>query len=194
MKLDVNVKTVGKIDTSILKKIEEAFVEEDWFVYDYRRPMFSETEENGTYNSIMIRHSSEYKNESIRNMPLYDKYHPLIEPVLTELKKYYNYEDYVAFFARLQPGAGVGLHNDDGEFLDCIHRVHVPITTNEKSIYVVDNEEFHWKVGTMYEFDNMRIHGAHNHGGTGRVHLIVNLYPTGTLKNIQFNELITTEE
>lgn len=184
MKLDVKYKIIGELDSSIINNIKESLVEDDWFNYDYRRPMFVETEERGTYNSIMIRHSSEYDNNTIRNMPLYDKYYPLIEPILEKLKTYYDYEEYVALLARLQPGAIVNNHSDSGDFLEYIHRIHVPIITNTNSKYTIENETMHWATGKMYEFDNMRLHGAINEGSEDRVHLIINLYPTGTLKNI----------
>jgi hypothetical protein len=185
MELDVKYKLVGEVDSSITDKIAEAFVEDDWYLYDYRRPMFDSARESGMYNSIMIRHSSEYSNDTIRNMPLYDKYYPLIEPILEELKKYYDYEEYVAFFARLQPEAFVTPHGDGGPFLQHIHRLHVPITTNDKSKYVIEEETMHWEIGKMYEFDNMRMHEAYNHGDTDRVHLIINLYPVGTLQMLK---------
>jgi hypothetical protein len=180
MELDVKYKYIGELNSTIIDNIANAFVEDDWYVYDYRRKMFDSARESGLYNSLMIRHSSEYTNETIRNMPLYDKYYPLIEPILEELKKYYDYEEYVAFFARLKPSGFVNRHGDGGPFLQHINRIHIPITTNDKSMYIIEDETMHWDAGKMYEFDNMREHEAYNHGDTDRVHLIINLYPVGT--------------
>lgn len=143
MKLPYKYKKITTIDESIVDAINNAIIEKDWYEYDYRKPMFPI--EDDFYNSIVIRHSSEYSNDTIRNMPLYDKYFPLIEPVLEKLKEYYDYIDYVAFLARLQPGGILNYHADSGPFLETIHRLHLPIKTNKDALYYVEDEWTHWE-------------------------------------------------
>ena len=170
-------KEVGDIDTKILDKINQSISEEDWYHDDFRTQMFY-TIKNDTYNSIPIRHSKNYFLSSIENSVLYNKFYPLIEPILIKLKNYYEFKDYIAFFTRLKPGGILNYHSDSGEFLTTCHRIHVPIKTNELAMYFVEDEWTHWKKGIIYEFDNLRIHNARNDGDDDRIHLILNLYPT----------------
>ena len=42
--------------------------------------------------------------------------------------------------------------------------------------YVIDDIEYYWEKGNIYEFDNMRLHGVINRSNQHRVHLVINLY------------------
>lgn len=174
MKLEVPYKVVGKIDTKLTDAFINKLVKDDWYVYDYRQPM------NGMKdcNSIPLRHSSEYTSSTIRNMPLFEKFEKELQDVLDYLKTFYKFEEYVAFMARLQPGGVIDPHHDSGEFLEQIHRVHVPLQTNSKCVYTVEDIEVNMEVGNVYEIDNMRVHGVYNRGDDYRIHLVINLYPT----------------
>ncbi len=176
MRLPYKYREITIIDEEVVDKINDVIIEGDWYAYDYRKPMFPSPKED-LYNSILIRHSSEYKIETIKNMPLFEKYYVLIQPVLDKLKEFYDYVDYVAFLTRLKPGGILNYHADRGEFLETIHRLHLPIKTNEKALYFVEDEWIHWKKGSVYEFDNQRIHNIKNDGDSDRIHLIINLYP-----------------
>jgi hypothetical protein len=172
MKLDVPQKEVCSIDTSILDSILSAIVEDDWNVLDYRKGMNA----GKNTNSILIRHSSDYTISGMENMPLYDKYFPLIEPVLDLLKQHYTYNEYAAFITRLHPHTAVKVHKDWSDFLEKCNRLHVPLQTNENVLYHVDGADYCWKKGVIYEFDNTRDHGVKNESDDQRIHLIVNLY------------------
>jgi hypothetical protein len=172
MKLDVPYKVVGSVDVSLtnalLHKIEDA----DWLSYDYRKTMgFTDC------NSILLRHSSEYKTETIRDMPLLDKFKEELNAILECLKNFYNFDEHAAFLAKLEPYGKIHMHQDGGEFLEQIHRIHIPIKTNPNCFYIVENVSVNMQIGNIYEIDNMRVHGVENKCDDYRVHLVVNLYP-----------------
>lgn len=175
MKLDVPYKVVGEIDKQLTDAFLNKLVENDWYVYDYRLPMGGMKD----CNSIPLRHSSEYTSATIRNMPLYEKFEKELQDVLDYLRTFYEFEEYVAFMARLQPNGVIDAHADSGEFLEQIHRIHVPLQSNSDCVYTVEDLELNMKVGAVYEIDNMRVHGVYNNGNEYRIHLIVNLYPKG---------------
>lgn len=173
MKLEVPYKVVGSIDTSLTNPFVVKLTEDDWYVYDYRQPMGGMKD----CNSIPLRHSSEYSSATIREMPLFEKFKPEIEGILVYLRQFYVFEEYVAFMARLQPGGIIDSHVDGGEFLEQIHRVHIPLQTNPGCVYIVEDTSLNMHVGTVYEIDNTRVHGVNNKGDENRIHLVVNLYP-----------------
>ncbi len=172
MKLEVPYKIVGEISTKLTDSIINKVEDKDWYIYDFRKPMgFNDC------NSILLRHSPEYVSEKIKNMPLFEKFKKELYDILDYLKKFYQFKDYVAFMARLSPNGKIFPHKDYGEFLTQINRIHIPLKSNEKCFYVVEDTEINMKVGTMYEIDNLRTHSVYNNGDDYRTHLIVNLYP-----------------
>lgn len=163
------------VPLELLERMCSLIEEPDWFFYDYRKPMFP-TSSTGLYDSILLRHSSEYTTSTIRNMPLFDKFALALEPIIEFIKQYYVVDEYAAFLARLQAGGQIAKHVDRGEFLETVYRLHIPLKTNTQALYLVDYGVVCMKVGTMYEIDNQRNHGVTNGGTTDRIHLIVNVY------------------
>jgi Aspartyl/Asparaginyl beta-hydroxylase len=160
---------------SLIADLRKTITEPDWFAYDYRKSMFPSST-NDIYDSILIRHSSEYSTKTIRNMPLYEKYATVINPILDFIRQFYRVDDYVAFLSRLGPEGVIATHRDSGEFLERVHRLHIPIQTNSDCFYLVENNTVHMKVGTLYEIDNQREHGVVNQGTSDRIQLVVNVY------------------
>jgi hypothetical protein len=168
-------KISADLPSAMISNVISLITESDWYEYDYRKPMFS-LSQTTSYDSIMIRHSSEYNTATIRNMPAHDKYAPALAPILDFIKQFYQFSEYVAFLARLGAGGTIALHEDGGEFLERVHRLHIPIKTNDKCFYLVDEERVQMATGTLYEIDNQRRHGVVNEGAEDRIHLIVNVY------------------
>jgi hypothetical protein len=172
MKLEVPYKVVGSIDVGLTNAIADKIEDSDWLVYDYRKSMgFTDC------NSILLRHSSEYSSDTIRDMPLMDKFRYELEAVVKHLENFYDFTEQVSFMAKLEPKGKIHRHQDSGEFLERIHRVHIPLITNNDCFYIVDEVELNMQVGTVYEIDNTRIHGVVNNGDDYRIHLVINLYP-----------------
>lgn len=183
MKLDVPYFEICDVPIEIVNNIFNIIEEKDWHANDYRSaggPVFNMEQSN----SIPIHHTPlclVYDTDgtairSIAKQPAYEKFYPVIKPVLDILSQHYIYNQYACFLSRLPPGGIIGLHTDDGSFLTECHRIHLPIQTNEKALYLLDTYTYNWKQGTLYEFDNTRIHGVINKGNADRIHLVINLY------------------
>lgn len=181
MKLDVPFFEICDVPENIVDTIAESITEEDWYSNDYRNAVGNMDDTN----SIPIHHTplcasglcTDEPIQKIRKEPAYEKFYPLIKPVLDILSEKYTYNQYSCFLARLKPGGKVGMHVDQGNFLTKCHRIHLPLVTDENVLYVIDGVATHWKKGTLYEFDNTRIHGVLNNSEkTYRVHMVINLY------------------
>ena len=57
------------------------------------------------------------------------------------------------------------------------HRIHIPIVTNEKSIFFVNGEEKNMRGGEIWEIDNEAVHMVENRSDADRIHLIVDWMP-----------------
>jgi hypothetical protein len=179
MLLDVDYKCVGKIPKELITNLLNSINESDWFDDDYRQNMSGMQD----CNSIPIRHTLVsifgYGLESIRQIEkrkLFYKFFPHIEPILNELKKYYEFRQYTCFLSRLKPSGVIEMHPDSGHFLELCHRVHVPLKSNSKIRYIIENNSYYWEPGKIYEFDNTREHGVINESEEYRIHLVFNLY------------------
>jgi hypothetical protein len=176
MRLPIDQKIVCQIEEGIIINILKNIDENDYpAVGDYRNKIF------GDVKSIPIFHSTtcgnvDNKISSIEKKSGFKKFHPLIVPILDELKKYYDYNYHASVIANLKPGGRIYPHCDCGEFLERCHRVHVPLKTNKGVVYWIAGENYYWEMGNIYEFDNTLIHGVFNGSDQERIHLILNLY------------------
>ncbi len=191
MKLDVDHKEICNIDLNIINNILNNIVEEDWFVDDYRKSV----DGMGDTANIPIFHSKKCGSSpkalwSVEKRPLFNKYYPLIFPILELFKNYYDYNFHTSFLTRLNPGGTVEIHPDKGEFLERCHRIHIPIQTNNNVFYCIEEKEYNWKKGKSYEFDNTRLHGVFNRSMEYRIHLILNLYK---LNDCELKRLISKD-
>lgn len=187
MKLSVPYVEVCEVPDVLIDRIACSIAEEDWHIADYRN---SAANMQDTH-TIPIMHTplcaagcglGTEAIDAIEPQPLYNKYYPLIEPILDVLGEHYSYVKYAAFLALLKPGGTIGLHADGGGFTLRSHRIHLPIKTNPKVAYHIDGKDYYWRSGKAYEFDNYLVHGVFNRSDEPRIHLVINLYPEEALK------------
>jgi hypothetical protein len=179
MKLAVPYIEICDMPDELISGILGAIAEEDWHVSDYRRSAGNMS----STNTIPIHHTplcatcgTEEAIKAIRKEVLFEKFEPLLTPFLELLRGYYEFNQYAAFIARLHPHGDIGMHPDSGVFLETCHRIHLPLQTNPKVAYCIEDQEYYWQRGKAYEFDNTRLHGVKNRSDEFRIHLVVNLY------------------
>ena len=176
MHLDLPYIRMEDVPSEFATNFMNVLTEEDWGVLDYRKSMVDNYGKS-SYDSIVLRHSKKYTNDTIENMPLFDKYEHVLQPYLDYLNgKFPNMRDYVALVARLGAGHRIQMHQDGGEFLENIHRVHFPILTNDQAFYRFSDGEINMPVNSVWEIDNLRNHGVRNDGDEPRIHIIINVY------------------
>jgi hypothetical protein len=182
MKLEVPCLEVCDVPEQLIENLLDSIEERDWFAKDFRK----EFGNLGASDSILLRHSimcgdischdNDAAIEDLKNQPLYDKFSAQVEPFLSLLREHYVFNEYAAFIARMHSNAEIDMHVDRGNFLSKCHRVHIPLQTNERVAYCIGDQEYYWRRGKAYEFDNTRPHGVKNRSSEFRIHLIVNLY------------------
>jgi len=115
----------------------------------------------------------------------------VVEPIILELEKMVDGKYAKSLLAKLPAGTGVPIHCDqfgysnDGNkvanrqaiYNSMIHRVHVPITTNDKVTFYVNGETKNLKVGEIWEINNNIPHSVHNNGDTDRIHICFDILP-----------------
>jgi len=65
------------------------------------------------------------------------------------------------------PGTKLITHQDSPDKI----RIHIPIYTNNQSMWNIDGEEFHMEPGWAYLVNTSLPHSLENNGSTDRIHL-----------------------
>lgn len=78
--------------------------------------------------------------------------------------------------ARMAPGGVIHPHVDANPAALWPHRIHVPITTNDKASFSIGSQAHYLKVGQAYEVNSLGRHAVTNHGTTDRIHLILKYF------------------
>ena len=120
---------------------------------------------------------------------------PPLQPFWTEYSKFFEVEMSVvnqivrqryggilrSYFAALGPGAIIpehtGLYTSSGYNGAPFHvqRLHLPIVTDRKVEFYMDNELCFMDEGKLYEFDELYSHRVENKGELWRIHLIMDV-------------------
>lgn len=80
--------------------------------------------------------------------------------------------------ARMQPGSEIPTHYDATSILENSHRLHIPLITNKKVKFIVDDELVKLESGNLYELNNQLEHSVENpKDGKDRIHLIFDYLP-----------------
>ncbi len=123
---------------------------------------------------------------SMFELPIWNKWKSILLPVLKQAVKPYEYrngEFSRIMLAKLPAGCEIKEHRDGGVGETSPHKIHIPITTNLKAKFSVDDIKYHFEVGRAYEVNNATIHSAINLGEEDRIHLIFE-YFNNSIKKI----------
>jgi hypothetical protein len=103
----------------------------------------------------------------------------LLHPVLAEAVRSYGYARGVfprVMFASMPPGGIIHPHIDANPAAKWPHKIHVPISTNERVVCFFGGREHFFPPGEAVEVNNLGPHWVRNAGDTDRVHLIFEYY------------------
>ena len=78
--------------------------------------------------------------------------------------------------ARLEAGHVIDRHVDGAGANLHTHKIHIPLQTNEKALFHIDDKSFNLKEGVGYEVNNIIPHGVENYGDEDRIHLIFEVF------------------
>ena len=82
-----------------------------------------------------------------------------------------------AMAAKLLSGGRINPHFDSHASFRHSHRIHVPITTNNRVRFTIDGKPFRFEVGKAYEINNQKTHSVINSGKDDRITFIFDYLP-----------------
>lgn len=110
----------------------------------------------------------------------------LIDPIIKDLEKTNNGRVGRATLVSLPAMQLVTPHYDKALYTHLIRRFHIPILTNEKTLFSVDNMYANMEIGDSWRVNNKLLHGVYNFGETDRVHLMVDIIPEELVGNKKY--------
>ena len=162
---------------ALVKKIE-AIPEAKWLESERERRF----DIHRDTQALLCIHFEDYKYTRPDVRELYHELQDELKSVLDFIADFYQDNGFVVrlIFARLLAGAKIPRHADGGFSLMNSHRIHIPIVTNERSVFLVNGEQKNMQVGEMWEINNELPHMVENQGDEDRIHLIVDWIPNHT--------------
>jgi len=128
---------------------------------------------------IMFRFVSGLDNVfEFHDLPLWEEWKEVLSPIMEQAAIRLGYQSYRfprAMFARLPAGGEISPHQDVAAS-HYIHKIHVPLITNPKTIFHVGGKTMHLPCGEMIEINNKAVHSVRNDGETDRIHFIFECY------------------
>lgn len=132
---------------------------------------------SGTWESISLR-SVSGRADDIRSHPDASKYRdtPLLETCtyFRSIIDAFQCEKESIRLLNLAPGSVIHEHTDPGGgYADGLLRLHIPVRTNDRILFLVDQHPLKMLPGECWYADFSLPHSVRNDGDTGRIHLII---------------------
>jgi hypothetical protein len=110
--------------------------------------------------------------------PIWDEWKDMLLPIMEQAANALGYKNYCfprIMLARLPAGGEISSHID-GDASHYIHKIHVPLITNSKTMFHVGKKARYLPAGEIVEVNNKRAHAVKNDGDQDRIHFIFECY------------------
>ena len=180
----INQVAFAKIDA--IKETTLGFYEE-WLLDTSRQALYTTHENTFMYELIWFDHDWRPGRpvRLRRTNKLTGDAGKEIEDIFSTLSETVNGEIVHAEIVSMNANSRIRVHKDRGDALYLARRFHVPIKTNEKTFFIVEDEKFFLEEGKIYELNNSRYHGVKNESNEARIHLLVDVLPYKYFESIE---------
>ena len=180
MDIGVPIKDLGPVDSEGLREAILALDESVWHEEEIRQKRYQDVHYN-TESVILIFCDHEHWPEvDVVKGGGWDRLSDLAVPVMHDIiRRFYARGGTIirAMAAKLKAGKTITPHTDSHISFHCGHRIHVPITTNNKVRFMIEGRPHRLEVGNAYEINNQKRHGVINSGSEDRITFIFDYVP-----------------
>lgn len=118
---------------------------------------------------------------TLKDQEIYD----LVMPIVEELEERMCGKAARILLIKLEANKNVTEHTDSGDYLNTVRRFHIPIITNDKVFYTVNNEKINMKEGQCWEINNRKPHSVDNDSSKDRIHLLIDIMPESEFRTYE---------
>ncbi len=173
-----SIRELGSVDVTALAEQIAAIPEDIWDAENAAKP--NKFDALSSTRHIVFRFiSSPLHWGDSYDRPLWSQWRERLLPLMQHVVRPYGYERGAyprVMLARMAPGGVIHPHVDANPAARWPHKIHVPITTNDKVSFFIGTQAHHLQVGQAYEVNNLGRHAVTNDGDSDRVHLIFEYY------------------
>ena len=179
MDIGTPLKSLGGVEIEALQSEILSQGEDAWLEQDYRQQVYDV--HRYTQSIVMVfTDGSGWPNIEISKQPGWDRLADVAVPVMHEIiERHYPAGGTIirAMAAKLLAGGKIKPHKDSHPSFHHGHRIHVPITTNNRVRFMIDGRPYQFEVGQAYEINNQLQHSVMNKGAEDRITLIFDYVP-----------------
>lgn len=180
MNIDVPLKDLGEVDASRLSAAILGLDEEAWLANVNRQSDYEVHRQ--TQSVVLVFCSGSMDDLEVSKQAGWDLLAETAIPVMHDLiGRHYPPGGTIirAMAAKLLSGGRINPHFDSHASFRHSHRIHVPITTNNRVRFMIDGRPFRFDVGKAYEINNQKTHSVMNSGSEDRITFIFDYLPPG---------------
>jgi hypothetical protein len=113
-----------------------------------------------------------------------EKLWSLVNPIISDAEQIHNGKSARILLVKLMPGENIIPHKDYGHYLGLFRRHHLPVITEPRVLFTIQDENLSMEQGDLWEINNNKFHSVHHMGKEIRVHLLFDIAPNKFLRKI----------
>lgn len=186
MNIEERLRELGEVDTSALTEAILGLDERAWYEEEYRQEAFDVHRETESVVLVFVD-LDDWPNLEVLKEPGWDRLADVAMPVMHDIiDRFYPKGGAIirAMAAKLLAGGKITPHTDSHPSFHIGHRIHVPITTNNRVRFMIDGRPHRFELGKAYEINNQLTHGVMNKGSEDRITFIFDYAPPAELEKL----------
>lgn len=168
------IRPLGRVDISALRDAVLAIPEDVWaYENDIKPNRFGALDQASHIVFRFVREIDDWRVSD--DLGLWREWEPLLAPVMEAATQAYGYKRGAyprVMLARLPPRGVIHPHRDANPAAKWPHKIHVPLQTNDQTVFFIEGVGYKLPVGEAVEVNNMDVHAVQNEGANDRIHLI----------------------
>lgn len=184
MDIDTRLRELGEVDAAPLADAILGLDEKAWHEEEYRQEAFDVHRETESIVLVFVNLDSWPELEVIKE-PGWDHLVQVAVPVMHDIiDRFYPKGGTIvrAMAAKLLAGGKIAPHTDSHPSFHMGHRIHIPITTNNRVRFMIDGRPHRFDLGKAYEINNQMNHSVMNKGQEDRITFIFDYVPPEQLE------------
>lgn len=179
MNISEPLRDLGPVDIDALVREVERLTDNDWRAQTMRQDDFAVHHQTESV-VLSFLDTNRWPDVVVNREYGWDLLADTAVPLMDEiLERYYRPGGTIlrAMLAKLPADGLIAPHVDKHHSFHMAHRIHVPVSTNERVRFMIDGRPYQLLPGNAYELNNQKLHSVMNKGDTDRVTLIFDYLP-----------------
>lgn len=180
MDIGLPIRDLGEIDARALRESVLALDQPLWLEEELRQKKYQDVHYNTESLILIFCDHDDWPSIDVVKGASWDRLASVAVPLMHELiARHFPQGGTIirAIVAKLKAGKTITPHTDHHPSFHQSHRLHVPLTTNNKVRFMIDGRPHRLEVGKAYEINNQKRHGVINGGDDDRITFIFDYVP-----------------